>query len=725
MLIKRQGLFYIAFWIISIFAIFFIIKETNIAYKNDTDYNSDHIYLNTPEDLIFLSENVNKGEDYAGIYVALENDIDMSGISDFVPIGIWESGNYFCGVFDGKGHTIKNLTITTDLGNSNNGLFGTLAGTVCNLNMENCYIKGSACGAVCSIAVDKYVRIYNCSVNHCVIDALYTDIISGQYLGKSDNNIVDGNGNVNALNDNLINISSKCHGLAMNKWIEQDGKPVLSLNDEKKALDMLMHIESIYYIGDIKPYYSEEEQIYYFILPNNKLNGTAFLKFDDGAGNKEEYPVNLSGYKEQEKSIFVSVEDGIIVSENAETKEDHSRQVYTVKICFTENTSSVFIHTDKRWVMDYLQTSKKNIASGSINIIDENGLTDYNGALKKIHGRGNNSWNCPKKGFNIELMNDADLLDMGVEKKFALLPGYRDASLLTYKVVQDLCKETGKEFAPEYRFVNVYVDGEYLGMYILAEKINVGHNRIDIDTSNRDVTGSYLFELDNFYYQNELNVFETDRHNIYTVKYPAIMEEEQAEYCKEFWNQFEYAVKSEDGYNEQGHHYTEYVDIDSIAQLWLFAEISGEYSLNGSIYFYKENDNKGDGKLHVIYPWDVEHSFKDEELVEKNVMMDINTDEANYLWYELYTHEDFRKAVYKNWIDVYRPAVIKLVNDENTGENPDGITSLSYYKEKYAVSSHYNELLWGEDQNIEVKADFIKRFLEKRIPYLDESLKVN
>lgn len=725
MLIKRQGLFYIAFWIISIFAIFFIIKETNIAYKNDTDYNSDHIYLNTPEDLIFLSENVNKGEDYAGIYVALENDIDMSGISDFVPIGIWESGNYFCGVFDGKGHTIKNLTITTDIGNSNNGLFGTLAGTVCNLNMENCYIKGSACGAVCSIAVDKYVRIYNCSVNHCVIDAPYTDIISGQYLGKSDNNIVDGNGNVNTLNDNLINISSKCHGLAMNKWIEQDGKPVLSLNDEKKALDMLMHIESISYTGDIKPYYSEEEQIYYFILSNNKLNGTAFLKFDDGAGNKEEYPVNLSGYKEQEKSIFVSVEDGIIVSENAETEEDHSRQVYIIKICFTENTSSVFIHTDKRWVMDYLQTSKKNIASGSIKIIDENGMTDYNGGLKKIHGRGNNSWNCPKKGFNIELMNDADLLDMGVEKKFALLPGYRDASLLTYKVVQDLCKETGKEFAPEYRFVNVYVDGEYLGMYILAEKINVGHNRIDIDTSNRDVTGSYLFELDNFYYQNELNVFETDRHNIYTVKYPAIMEEEQAEYCKEFWNQFEYAVKSEDGYNEQGHHYTEYVDIDSIAQLWLFAEISGEYSLNGSIYFYKENDSKGDGKLHVIYPWDVEHSFKDEELVEKNVMMDINTDEANYLWYELYTHEDFRKAVYRNWIDVYRPAVVKLVNDENTGENPDGITSLSYYKEKYAVSSHYNELLWGEDQNIEVKADFIKRFLEKRIPYLDESLKVN
>ena len=229
MLIKRQGLFYSIFWIISVFTIFFLIKEFNFAYKNTADHYSD------------------KGESYTGTYVMLGDDIDMSGVSDFIPIGVWESGNYFCGVFDGKGHTIKNLTITTDLGNSNNGLFGTLAGTVCNLNMENCYIKGSACGAICSIAVDKYVRIYNCSVNNCVIDAPYTDIIGGQYLGKSENNIVDGNGNINTLNDNLRNISSKCYGIAMNQWIEQDGKPVLSLNDEEKALDMFMHIESFSY----------------------------------------------------------------------------------------------------------------------------------------------------------------------------------------------------------------------------------------------------------------------------------------------------------------------------------------------------------------------------------------------------------------------------------------------------------------------------------------------
>lgn len=726
MRIKRQYLFIIfpvVLWIAGIFIIFFSSEEINATYKNK-NYKDD-IYINTPEDLITFSESVNGGEDYTGIYVALGNDIDMSGVPEFIPIGIWESGNYFCGVFDGRGHTIKNLTITTSLGNSNSGLFGTLAGTVCNLNMENCYIKGSACGAICSIAVDKYVRIYNCSVDHCVVDAPYTDIIGGQYLGKSENNIVDGKGNIDMLNDNLKNISSKCYGIAMNKWEKQDGKPVLSVNETEQALDMVMHIDSFSYTGDIKPYYSEEEQVYYFILPNNRLSGTAFLEFDDGTGKKENYSVDLSGYKEQEKSIFVSAGDEIIVSENAETEKDNSRQTYTVKICFTENTSSVFIYTDKRWVMDYLQSSKKKMASGHIEVLDENGETDYKGGLKKIHGRGNNSWNCPKKGFNIELMDNADLLGMGMETNFALLPGYRDASLLTYKVVQDLCKETGKEFAPEYRFVNVYVDGEYQGMYILAEKINIGNNRIDIDTGNQDVTGSYLFELDNIAYQDELNVFETDRHNIYTLKYPAVVGEEQIAYCRDFWNQFEYAVKSEGGCNEQGRHYTEYVDMDSLAQLWLYAEISGEYSLNASVYFYKESDSKGDGKLHVIYPWDVEHSFKDEVLMDRNVMLDINTDEANYLWYELYTHEDFRKAVYRNWIDVYRPAVVKLVNDENTGENPDGITSLSYYKEKYAVSSHYNELLWGEDQNIEVKADFIKRFLEKRIPYLDESLKVN
>jgi len=46
------------------------------------------------------------------------------------------------------------------------------------------------------------------------------------------------------------------------------------------------------------------------------------------------------------------------------------------------------------------------------------------------------------------------------------------------------------------------------------------------------------------------------------------------------------------------------------------------------------------------------------------------------------------------------------------------------YGERYAVASKWNELVWGEEHNIANKSAFIKHYLEGRIPYLDESLKL-
>jgi len=164
------------------------------------------------------------------------------------------------------------------------------------------------------------------------------------------------------------------------------------------------------------------------------------------------------------------------------------------------------------------------------------------------------------------------------------------------------------------------------------------------------------------------------------------------------------------------------MDLDSVAKLWLFYEAGGEISVNGSVYFYKENDKKGDGKLHAVYPWDVEHSFCAEDKIEMNVMADHNRDSANGIWYSLYLQDDFRQAVYENWIHTFRPAMEKLL-EEGTEENPDGVTPLSCYTERYESASYYNELLWGEEQSIEKKADFIRKFVKGRIDYLDESLK--
>ena len=73
-----------------------------------------------------------------------------------------------------------------------------------------------------------------------------------------------------------------------------------------------------------------------------------------------------------------------------------------------------------------------------------------------------------------------NLLDMGANDSFALLAGYRMNSLMSYAVSHELSKKIGFPYVPEYRFVNLYVDGEYAGVYCLIEKIEMDTNRLEL-----------------------------------------------------------------------------------------------------------------------------------------------------------------------------------------------------------------------------------------------------
>lgn len=73
---------------------------------------------------------------------------------------------------------------------------------------------------------------------------------------------------------------------------------------------------------------------------------------------------------------------------------------------------------------------------------------------------------------------------------------------------------------------------------------------------------------------------------------------------------FEDALYAADGYNEKGKYYTEYMDITSFADQWLFYELNTEISMSSSIYYYKQSEVDGDGLLHACYPWDMEHALR-------------------------------------------------------------------------------------------------------------------
>ena len=120
----------------------------------------DPYRIDSTETLCRFRDNVNRGYSYYGAYVRQTADLDLSGIENWVPIGIFGTENLFEGYYDGAGHTISNLTIHAP--GENVGLFGILGGTVVNLGVPSGTIEGNCIGTIASHSGHSGARIVNC-----------------------------------------------------------------------------------------------------------------------------------------------------------------------------------------------------------------------------------------------------------------------------------------------------------------------------------------------------------------------------------------------------------------------------------------------------------------------------------------------------------------------------------------------------------------------------------
>lgn len=150
-------------------------------------YEQDGVYHIVSRDgLLYFAEKVNKyNNKLSGKTVLLDSDLDMSGI-DFTPIGKTVA-NYpdysFAGVFDGQNHTISNLKASSnDPNHAAAGLFGTLLGTVKNVNLTNVEITSThyAGGVAGYLGSNTGAKVLNCTVNGGTITST-PELIEGKY----------------------------------------------------------------------------------------------------------------------------------------------------------------------------------------------------------------------------------------------------------------------------------------------------------------------------------------------------------------------------------------------------------------------------------------------------------------------------------------------------------------------------------------------------------------
>lgn len=127
------------------------------------------IQISTKEELQALATLVNSNDNNtSGNTYELTADLDMTGVS-WTPIGntSWSPTQAFKGTFDGKGHTISNLTINDETANySCAALFGSVySGTIQNLTLENVNINSHHyAAAIVAYNGDEWVAVKNCHV---------------------------------------------------------------------------------------------------------------------------------------------------------------------------------------------------------------------------------------------------------------------------------------------------------------------------------------------------------------------------------------------------------------------------------------------------------------------------------------------------------------------------------------------------------------------------------
>lgn len=126
----------------------------------------------------------------------------------------------------------------------------------------------------------------------------------------------------------------------------------------------------------------------------------------------------------------------------------------------------------------------------------ESGFADMGEMSAQIRGRGHSTWLWDKKPYKFKLDSKASLCGMPEAKQWVLLANYADKALgRNYIATAMAATLAGLTYTPRQTFVEVYLNGEYVGVYTLSEQIQVQENRVNIEENSPNADTGYLLEI--------------------------------------------------------------------------------------------------------------------------------------------------------------------------------------------------------------------------------------
>ena len=345
----------------------------------------------------------------------------------------------------------------------------------------------------------------------------------------------------------------------------------------------------------IHGYHDTQKEQWYLFLTNKVVISDAEVQLQGAVVSADKG--TLDPQTNVLRGAFAQNGDSVVVS-----LADGSSETITV---MQSELPSLYIALDGVTLDTVHQDKSVKYAGTAVTLTDtaneENDLHVTNATFK---GRGNSSWVCyEKKGYQIKFDKKTSVLGMAKAKKWVLLANASDDSMMRNKLSFSLADQLGMTYVPHSAFVDLWINGEYRGTYLVCEKVELGTTRLNLN----DPKG-VLMEQDEAFYASEDIWIENHSTGKHFVVKESVTEDDPA-LLQEAVKDFDDALNAVMAYMATTPNETitldalsRYIDVDSFLQYYLVNEFTlNRESSTTSFYWYKDGEQD---VLHLGPVWD-------------------------------------------------------------------------------------------------------------------------
>lgn len=383
-----------------------------------------------------------------------------------------------------------------------------------------------------------------------------------------------------------------------------------------------------------------------------------------------------------------------------------SEETHSIQFLQSANVATMYIDT-ATGTMDRVYEDKENYENINMTLVDEAGDVDYSSYTfqDEIRGRGNSTWEYSKKPYNLMLDTEANLIGEAKACKWVLLANAIDKSNLRDRMIYRFADETGTCWNPETRFVDLYLNGVYQGLYLLSESVEADEGKLVLGADdvlmNLDLTSRI---------EDKINIWNVFQGVSAEICYPKNISSQRLETIdQQLRETIELIINHaiDEGSLENN------IDMDSWVWKYLIEEIFENYDTGAcSQYFYIQNQKLYSGPL-----WDYDNTLG----------MGVHNNPACFLAQRQWKD----KATATPWFAALCQYTVFYDQVKETYQN-EFLPKLQYMlesgiEEEYrmiSTASTLNEIRWKSlygESTTESYVEALSAFLEKRIAFLNSA----